>query len=329
MVEDDGSLLFNELMGVEPPSSRGSPNPFPSTGAFEDDEEFIQFFSPELLRTPEPIIECRVVTAPIPRVASEEFAVLTNGEVSQATIRLAARLLQNGPYSFIDLPSFEGNGVYAIYYHGDTPLYGPLRSPGSTCPVYIGKGAQRESTQGILARNRFHTKTIQHTQLGVENFTFRFVCLPLNLIEFAEYNLIEAYRPIWNRIQGFGKRFGAGQPSDRPEQLVSRWDTLHSGRPTMSGRSRELQEVEDEVRAAIPSILDDYHTMMKLIADYESTNAQNQEDRSPGAPGLALDARREALGWGETSLPGHVRQRGDWDGDSAQQEAEALGGFSL
>ena len=254
--------IFDILDGLVPEPEPTPPAPTPWTE--EDFAEFTQDF--ESLSPPEPVRECRADTVPINSGSLEEYAFLNHEEVQRATLRLAQGLLQKGPYSLVNMPSFEGNGIYAIYYHGDESLYEPLRSPGSTCPIYIGKAAQCGIRSALAVRLRDHIQSIRATNIGVENLSFRFVCLPPNLIEFAESNLISTYQPLWNVcLLGFGRRVGQRESSARPEQYVSRWDTLHSGRPTVSERPREVEEVETEVRAAIPGILEAYHDVMKRL----------------------------------------------------------------
>ena len=323
MEEEDGDWILD--LGLP---KRAEPGPLIVASTCSLDEMWLGLPEPS---PPPPIIECRVPTVPLNAVDIEECAGLFSPEeVQQAMIRLIRKLLQSGPYSLIDMPAFLGNGIYAIYYHGDHAIYGPLCSPGSTCPIYLGKGDKLEGDGLVQRLRKDHTQTIQATALGLENFTVRFVCLPRSLIEFAERNLIDMYKPLWNiGLPGFGKRRGAGESGVTPDQQVSPWDTEHPGRDTKAVRPRDPLMAKDAILKAIPSILHRYQAVMKLITENESTNAQDQEVGPPGASSTALDAGWETLDQREESLPAHVRQRGYGPDHPTQQEAEDLDGFDL
>jgi hypothetical protein len=210
-----------------------------------------------------PLPECRVPTTLLTAVDIQTFLPLEEDAVQTITFNLIRRLLNNGPFSFLNLTPFNGNGMYAIYYHGDDPVYTPLRSPGSTCPIYLGKAAQQETSRSLSTRLREHAETIQQTNLGLENFTFRCVCLPANLIDFAEYNLIRLFQPLWNGyLKGFGERPGNRRSTYK---RVSRWDTYHPGRPLDGGAPRCLQEIEQDLQEKVPACRKAYEAVMKLM----------------------------------------------------------------
>lgn len=319
MVEDDGSFLFSELMGLESPA----PNldPLSATAAYEDDEEFFRDFSPDLIEILPEFPNPYALQRPPEKRDTVEFHPLGQDATHEdrITLEIAERLLVSGPFclSSARKADFLGSGVYC--------LEGPIPLGSGHGLLYVGKSQHNGRRKGLVEedgpalcnRLKHHLKSVGHTTLDPETFTFRFVVLPPHWVSFAEHQLIKLFRPVWNVcLEGFGNGGAL-----REKQLISSWDTWYPGRPVPeTAKRRDRSEVERVLKEHLPECL---HTSRRA---YERiTHAQDQEDRSPGTPSLALNVRREALGRGEESFPGHVRQRGFGNGDPAQQEATALG----
>lgn len=206
-----------------------------------------------------PIVECVVPTIPITYEAASAYEFMDDDTCQRLTLNLIRKLLSTGPFSLIDVPSFNGSGIYAIFYHGELPIYTPLRSVGSTCPIYIGKA------ENLSARTRDHIKTIKCTTLGIENFTFRFVRLD-DYVEQAEHKLIDLFNPVWNKfLKGFGERAGDHQTSRKTGQQVSKWDAYHPGRKTNADVPRDLAEIEEGLKVWLRISRNSYDNTMELL----------------------------------------------------------------
>jgi len=140
-------------------------------------------------------------------------------------------LLEGPQHSLPPQESFEGSGVYAIYYHGDFAGYARLVESATPTPIYVGKavptGARkggRKATVGRELHQRLaqHGKSIEQTEnLQPADFTCRY---------------------------GFGNHDpGAGRRAmKRPL-----WDIVHPGRPWAARLNAEMsyQEVFDKLTA--------------------------------------------------------------------------------
>ena len=135
--------------------------------------------------------------------------------------------------------TFEGAGVYAIYYHGDFEGYYTLVKTDPLPPIYVGKadptGARKGGGRVATGRELYqrltqHSKSISQAEnIQLADFTCRYLVVVPVWITLAERFLVEHYKPVWNvAIDGFGNHDpGAGRRAmKRP-----RWDILHPGRP--------------------------------------------------------------------------------------------------
>ena len=135
--------------------------------------------------------------------------------------------------------TFEGAGVYAIYYHGDFEGYNTLVKSDPLPPIYVGKAVPTGARKGggrtargreLYQRLKQHSKSIEEAEnIQLEDFTCRYLVVVPVWNTLAERFLVEHYRPVWNvAIDGFGNHDpGAGRRAmKRP-----RWDILHPGRP--------------------------------------------------------------------------------------------------
>jgi hypothetical protein len=136
--------------------------------------------------------------------------------------------------------SFEGCGVYAIYYKGGFEPYLAITRASPLPPIYVGKavpigarkGGRGAPSQGreLCTRLKQHAQSIsQIRNLDLSDFYCRFLVVVPVWITLAERFLVEHYKPIWNVvIDGFGNHDpGAGRRAMKRPM----WDILHPGRP--------------------------------------------------------------------------------------------------
>ena len=254
--EEDEWLEFAGLLKPEQPTRRCSPDLEEASA-----DEFCDWFD----RTPDPLIEPVAPVVPLPS-ALDLFRPFSAEEELEAIKKISRQLLTTGPFSFLHLSKFEGNGIYALYYQGSAPEYEALRSLGSTCPMYIGSSCT-EKADGLHTRLKTHAKSLRMTAIGLENLTFRFVRLPDTIINFAEPNIIRFFDPLWNdHLRGFGERPGKGRSTfGRDNQTVSPWDTWHPGRPTGGALPRDLDSVQQLIQDWVPRCRQIYDKAMTLL----------------------------------------------------------------
>lgn len=162
------------------------------------------------------------------------------------------------------LESFEGAGVYALYYIGKQGIYRPFHKINRLefkQPIYVGKAVPRGWRQGrtnestsmeLYRRLCDHTKSIGAAEnLCISDFLCRFMILEnaaSSLIGTVEAALIRNYQPLWNCIiDGFGNH---DPGSGRYNQEISEWDLLHPGRSwanKCASSSKNISEVKDSI----------------------------------------------------------------------------------
>lgn len=140
--------------------------------------------------------------------------------------------------------SFEGAGIYALYYSGDFPAYKPIsvknRGKNPSQPIYVGKaipsggrkgGIDLEGNAGkaLFKRLNDHIKSIQATKnLDIKDFSCRYLVVDDIWIPLGESLLISKFSPLWNVVvDGFGNHTPG---SGRFAGMRPNWDTLHPGR---------------------------------------------------------------------------------------------------
>jgi len=142
------------------------------------------------------------------------------------------------------LTSFEGAGVYVIYYVGEFEAYAPFKNDLENGvfdkPIYVGKaipagartgGLGLGASPGYVLFNRLkeHLESVSlANNVDSKDFYFRHLVVDDIWIPLSESLLIMNYKPVWNvLITGFGNHDpGAG----RYNQKRSLWDTVHPGR---------------------------------------------------------------------------------------------------
>lgn len=142
------------------------------------------------------------------------------------------------------IESFEGAGVYALYYIGKHGIYNKFHEINRleySLPIYVGKAVPKGWRQGRVTESSSlelyrrlcdHAKSIDAAEnIEISDFLCRFTILEnaaTSLIGTVEAALIRLYQPLWNCvIDGFGNHDpGKG----RYNQEQSEWDLLHPGR---------------------------------------------------------------------------------------------------
>ncbi|NMM94790.1 Eco29kI family restriction endonuclease [Bifidobacterium oedipodis] len=184
-------------------------------------------------------------------------------ESISASISDALMRSENVPLA--ELESFDGPGVYVLFYEGDFQPYRLLgdqnRRKAGSWPIYIGKAAPSTrkgkdiapddfSGKELYTRLKDHCKSIrQATNLDIADFSVKMLILSYIWVPMAETAMITMYQPLWNTlIDGFGNHDpGSGRANGRR----SRWDTLHPGRPWASKYPAREEKPELVVQEAV------------------------------------------------------------------------------
>jgi len=170
-------------------------------------------------------------------------------------ISIADAIFKQEVYPLKVLPSFNGAGVYAIYYNGDFQHYAKISEKNKKAfvqPIYAGKAVPEGARKGgigldvpvgeyLYKRLNEHKKSIEAvTNLNIDDFHCRFLVVDDIWIPLGESLLIERTRPLWNIVlDGFGNHDpGKG----RYNQQRSAWDIIHPGRQW----AEKLQEGKPE-----------------------------------------------------------------------------------
>jgi len=167
-----------------------------------------------------------------------------------------------------DITSFEGAGIYVLYYHGCHPAYAPIAAANAEeahWPIYIGKAIPSGGRKGaslsasergtaLYKRLSDHRESIRDVEngsgsLAVADFTARYLNVDDIWIPLGESLLIARFRPLWNiALDGFGNHDpGKG----RYNGLRPLWDHLHPGRSwavKCAERTEAITDVTDRIR---------------------------------------------------------------------------------
>ena len=169
---------------------------------------------------------------------SAPYNPLENQQLAESVVRA----LIERPCEELPPPrSFEGPGIYAIYYRGDFAPYASIsvaNAEDCELPIYAGRarlsGARKGRSSGVgetplYGRLSEHADSVEAaTNLDVEHFRCRHLVVEEIWVPLAERLLLERYQPLWNRvIDGFGNH---DPGSGRRNQRRSPWDVVHPGR---------------------------------------------------------------------------------------------------
>ena len=185
---------------------------------------------------------------------------------------VADALLRSASKALSALRTFDGAGIYAIYYTGGFPAYRLIAEKNSdgrlALPIYVGKavpsgarkggfGLGRDPGSVLFKRLMEHARSINQVEnLNLEDFYCRFlvvddIWIPLGVwVPLGESLLIAKFSPLWNRwLDGFGNH-DPGKGRYRQER--SRWDVLHPGRPfalNCAARRESVEQITTDVKA--------------------------------------------------------------------------------
>lgn len=156
--------------------------------------------------------------------------------VGQAMLRQSVACMAN-------LQSFDGAGIYAIYYSGGFPGYEAIAERNTAgkfnAPIYVGKAVPKGARKGgdleanpgrvLYSRLTQHIRSIEEaSNLDLADFHCRYLIVDDIWIPLGESLLIAKFDPLWNKlIDGFGNH---DPGSGRHAGLRPRWDVLHPGR---------------------------------------------------------------------------------------------------
>lgn len=168
---------------------------------------------------------------------------------------------------------YYGSGVYAIYYRGGLPEYGPISN--TETPINVGKAkpaannARSPTEQGAALSSRLaeHRKNINLVEnLRIDEFECRSLVVQSGWETAAEDYLIHLFSPIWNSETGI--LFGLGKHGDAAETRTNRrspWDTLHPGRKWAANQIL----VDAKNRNQIAEQLDAHFTQTRVYRQIE------------------------------------------------------------
>lgn len=168
-------------------------------------------------------------------------------------------MLRQPVVSLTELQSFNGAGIYAIYYSGDFPAYCDIakcnKEGNFNAPIYVGKAVPKGARKGgdleampgrvLFSRLIQHARSIEESSnLNIADFHCRYLIVDDIWIPLGESLLIAKFDPLWNKlIDGFGNHDpGKG----RHAGFCPRWDVLHPGR-SWAARCRSREETAEQL----------------------------------------------------------------------------------
>lgn len=201
----------------------------------------------------------------MPEAESSQPAFFDPLSTEQLT-RIICRQFEEQPAQTLkdELVSFDGPGLYAIYYVGESvDLYAPLSR--KTIPLYVGQARSTNSATGrtnpnarpLFNRVRQHRRSINEGGLPVDEFSVRLLAMPDVHIDLGENGLRVGYKPVWNSVlNGFGSH---EQGSTTRQSSRSKWDTVHQGRSrTYGGTRHDVDALTAEVQEAVRQQVEEY-----------------------------------------------------------------------
>ncbi len=181
---------------------------------------------------------------------------------------IADAILERSVRPLSSLTTFQGAGIYVIYYTGDFPVYKPLaernRDGQFAAPIYIGEAVHRGASTGrrrepenagtpLFDRLGQHRTSISRaTNLDVADFACRYLVTHDVWIPLGETVLIERFQPLWNiYVRGFGNK-DPGKRRLTGERPM--WDTIHPGRSwavTMTANRLSEAQIMERLQSAL------------------------------------------------------------------------------
>jgi hypothetical protein len=212
----------------------------------------------------------------------------------QSVIAEAVEFFQKTPVSRLPPDgTFQGAGVYALYYHGPFEPYAPIAGAnrsGSVQPIYVGKAVppgHRKGREYLSATTALRDRLNQHAgsirsgrNIELEDFTCRFAVLggaEVDLIGGLEAGLIRHCRPLWNGgIEGFGLH-NVGK--ERLNQDKNYWDVLHPGRRWADKYTGFVADIET-VRQAVTNFFTLTPSQQEALAE-QKLFEEDENDSTP------------------------------------------------
>lgn len=174
-----------------------------------------------------------------------------------------------------DVRPVYGSGVYAIYYHGDHPLYAAIT--GTETPIYIGKAdpdnhdasTPREQGPRLTGRLLEHAGIIELAEtysnenklrpglrgIKLSDFSCRALVCATNAQLASEKHLIRMFWPIWNSdtkaCWGIGKH---GDSAGTRGNKRSPWHVVHPGKPDFLDKRLVDSIPPDEIQRRIQAV---------------------------------------------------------------------------
>ncbi len=191
----------------------------------------------------------------MPRAEHAEFNPLDYDNLARTCVE---ELMRRGPWRLEDstATTFDGAGVYALFYEGSFAPYASLRSPDALRPIYVGKAVPpggrkgrgrpgpNRALWGRLAEHR-ESITAAHSSLNTADFLVRYLVVTPLWISMAEGLLIDEFQPAWNVcLEGFGNHDPGG---GRHAGEIPWWDAMHGGRP-WAARLRQTRSQDHALR---------------------------------------------------------------------------------
>ncbi|MGH6670753.1 MAG: Eco29kI family restriction endonuclease [Xanthobacteraceae bacterium] len=181
---------------------------------------------------------------------------------------VAEALLDKEPVSLGEIGTFDGAGIYAIYYNGSSKPYKLMAARNAASaewPIYIGKAIPSGGRKGaallfseitgryLCNRLRDHADSVRAANnLNIEYFQCRYLAIDDIWIPLGETLLIAHFKPVWNLyLEGFGNHDpGAG----RYQGLRPMWDVLHPGR-AWAEKCRARPQTADDLAQHVSEFL--------------------------------------------------------------------------
>ncbi len=178
---------------------------------------------------------------------------------------LAEKLMEQ-PLVALPPDSFNGNGVYALFFSGNDGIYRPISTvtlgDDNAPPIYVGKaipGGRRGQADVDTASTALYDRLGHHAQsitqaenLDLGDFRCRYLVVVPVWVQLAENLLIRKFSPLWNvHVSGFGNNApGSGRSTMRRPD----WDTLHPGRPWAASLApgNDIEEIRRRILAHMP-----------------------------------------------------------------------------
>jgi len=169
---------------------------------------------------------------------------------------IVTELLRKPTENIPPAQSFDGAGIYVLYYTGDFEAYQPIATRNRDglyeAPIYVGKAVSKGGRTGGMDFEAapgpwLYERLVEHAEsitlgsgLQLPDFQCRYLVVDDIFIPLGESLLIAKFQPAWNVfVKGFGNHTPGG---GRFKQQPSEWDTLHPGRTwvtNLTGKARD------------------------------------------------------------------------------------------